>query len=49
MPAFLTAEFWSPANPELWVGVGLLLFLGILYVAGAYRITANLLALGRQP
>jgi F-type H+-transporting ATPase subunit b len=43
MPAFLTAEFWSPANPELWVGVGLLLFLGILYVAGAYRMMGGAL------
>ena len=24
MPAFFEAEFWSLANPEFWVGVGLL-------------------------
>lgn len=35
MPAFLHAEFWNFANPELWVGVGLLIFLGIVVYAGA--------------
>ncbi|RYG16608.1 MAG: ATP F0F1 synthase subunit B, partial [Caulobacteraceae bacterium] len=29
MPVFLTGEFWSLSNPELWVGVGLLIFFGI--------------------
>jgi F-type H+-transporting ATPase subunit b len=43
MPAFLNAEFWSATNPELWVGVGLLIFFGIIIVAGAPKmIVANL-------
>jgi F-type H+-transporting ATPase subunit b len=40
MPAFFTAEFWDLANPELWVGVGLILFLGILAFAGAFKAAA---------
>lgn len=41
MPAFFTAEFWSLANPELWVGVGLLIFLGIVvFVAKAPQTIA---------
>ena len=35
MPAFLHAEFWNLSNPELWVGVGLLIFLGIVVLMGA--------------
>lgn len=35
MPAFLTGHFWDLANPELWVGAGLLIFLGIVVMAGA--------------
>lgn len=31
MPAFFEAEFWNLANPEFWVGVGLLLFFGIVW------------------
>ena len=38
MPAIFDSHFWSLSNPELWVGVGLLIFLGILYAAGAFRI-----------
>lgn len=37
MPAFLTGEFWDLANAELWVGVGLLIFLGIVVLMGAPR------------
>lgn len=33
MPAFLTGEFWNVGNAELWVGVGLVLFLAILAIA----------------
>jgi F-type H+-transporting ATPase subunit b len=43
MPAFLTAEFWALDNPELWVGVGLILFLGILWMAGAFRMAMGAL------
>jgi F-type H+-transporting ATPase subunit b len=38
MPAFFHAEFWSLSNPELWVGVGVALFLLILWWAGAYKM-----------
>ena len=37
MPAFFDPHFWSLDNPELWVGVGLIFFLAILYFAGAFR------------
>jgi F-type H+-transporting ATPase subunit b len=40
MPAFFEAELWNLANPELWVGVGLIIFLGILMMAGAFRMAA---------
>ena len=43
MPAFFEAEFWSLANAELWVGVGLLIFLGILVAAGVPKIAARAL------
>lgn len=43
MPAFLHAEFWSFANPELWVGVGLLIFIGIVVVMGAPKKIATAL------
>ena len=33
MPAFFHPEFWALDNAELWVGVGLVLFLAILVVA----------------
>lgn len=43
MPAFFHAEFWNLANPELWVGAGLLLFVAILWKAGAFGMaTAGL-------
>lgn len=38
MPAFFEHEFWDLANPELWVAVGLILFLAILWGAGAFRM-----------
>lgn len=31
MPAFFHAEFWSLANPEFWVGVGLIGFFAIVW------------------
>ena len=31
MPAFFEAHFWDLSNPEFWVGVGLLLFFGIVW------------------
>lgn len=43
MPAFFSAEFWNFSNPELWVGVGLLLFFGILVWAGVPRLVAGML------
>ncbi|MFC3068597.1 F0F1 ATP synthase subunit B [Phenylobacterium soli] len=38
MPAFFEPEFWSLANPELWVGIGLLVLLAIMWRAGAFKI-----------
>lgn len=43
MPAFFEAEFWSLANPELWVGVGMLVFLAILWKAGAFKMVGGAL------
>jgi F-type H+-transporting ATPase subunit b len=43
MPAFLHPGFWALDNAELWVGVGLLLFLGILWKAGAFRTATSAL------
>ncbi len=43
MPAFLEAELYSLANPELWVGIGLIIFLGILWMAGAFKTAAGAL------
>lgn len=31
MPAFFEAHFWDLTNPEFWVGVGLVFFLGIVW------------------
>lgn len=31
MPAFFESHFWDLSNPEFWVGVGLLLFFGIVW------------------
>jgi F-type H+-transporting ATPase subunit b len=41
MPAFFEAEFWSLANPELWVGVGLLAFIAILWMTGAFKMAMS--------
>lgn len=40
MPAFFEAEFWNLENAELWVGVGVALFLLILWWAGAFKMAA---------
>ncbi|MFY8140971.1 MAG: F0F1 ATP synthase subunit B [Caulobacter sp.] len=40
MPAFFDSYFWSFSNPELWVGVGLLLFVAILVRAGVPKMIA---------
>ena len=37
MPAFFELEFWQLNNPELWVGVGLLVFIAILWMTGAFK------------
>jgi F-type H+-transporting ATPase subunit b len=38
MFAYFSPEFWNLANPELWVGVGLVLFLGIVAWVGGHKI-----------
>lgn len=43
MPAFFNAEFWSFSNPELWVGVGLLLFIAVVVRAGVPKMAAGML------
>jgi F-type H+-transporting ATPase subunit b len=43
MPAFFNAEFWNLGNPELWVGVGFLAFLAIVWFAGGFKIAAGAL------
>ena len=49
MPAIFTPEFWDFANPEFWVGVGLAIFLGILFLVGAHKkIGASLAAKGES-
>lgn len=35
MPAFFHPEFWNLSNAEFWVGVGLVIFLGILVLVKA--------------
>lgn len=37
MPAFFHPEFWQLDNPELWVAVGLILFLAIVWFAGGFK------------
>ncbi len=37
MPAFLELEFWKFDNPELWVAVGMIFFLAILWFAGGFK------------
>ena len=43
MPAFFEANFWNFANEELWFGVGLLCFVGILILAGVPKLAAGML------
>jgi F-type H+-transporting ATPase subunit b len=43
MPAFFELEFWNPSNPELWVAVGLLAVIAIIYFAGGFRLAFSLL------
>ena len=43
MPAFFDAHLYDLANAELWVGVGLLIFLGILVAAGVPKLAARAL------
>lgn len=43
MPAFLELSFWSLSNPELWVAVGLVLFLAIAIYAGAHKTAFGML------
>ena len=38
MPAFLELEFWKLDNPELWVAVGMIFFLAILWFAGGFKM-----------
>lgn len=37
MPAFFEAGFFDPSNPELWVGVALLVFIAIVWMAGGFK------------
>ena len=41
MPHFFEAYFWNISNPELWVGIGLVLFFVILVVAGVPKLVAG--------
>lgn len=41
MPHFLEGYFWNIANPELWVGIGLVLFFVILAVAGVPKLVGD--------
>lgn len=41
MPAFFDLEFFSLSNPELWVGVGLLLFIAVVILAGGHKLAAG--------
>ncbi|WP_426043793.1 F0F1 ATP synthase subunit B [Caulobacter sp. DWR3-1-2] len=41
MPAFFEGEFWNLANPEFWVGVGLVLFFAIVIWAKAPALIAG--------
>jgi F-type H+-transporting ATPase subunit b len=43
MPHFLDPHMYDLANPELWVGIGLLLFFGILVMAGVPKLVAGVL------
>lgn len=43
MPVFFDPHFWSFSNPELWVGVGLLLFLAVAVFAGVPKLVAGMI------
>lgn len=43
MPAFFELEFWSFANPELWVAIGLILFLAVVWFAGGFKFALGAL------
>jgi len=43
MPAFFETAFWSAANTELWVAVGMILFLGVVYLAGGFKTAMGVL------
>jgi F-type H+-transporting ATPase subunit b len=43
MPAFFSAEFWSFANPEFWVGIGLVLFVVVVVMAKVPALVAGVL------
>ena len=43
MPAFLELEFWKFDNPELWVAVGLILFIAVLWFAGGFKTALGML------
>jgi F-type H+-transporting ATPase subunit b len=43
MPHFLEGYFWNIANPELWVGIGLVLFFLIVVMAGVPKLVAGVL------
>ncbi|PZO02326.1 MAG: ATP F0F1 synthase subunit B [Alphaproteobacteria bacterium] len=43
MPHFLDGYFWNISNPELWVGIGLILFFGIVIAAGVPKLVAGTL------
>jgi F-type H+-transporting ATPase subunit b len=43
MPAFFDLEFWSFANPELWVAIGLIIFLGVVWYAGGFKFALSAL------
>ena len=41
MPYFLTPEFYSFGSADLWAGIGLLIFFGILIAAGVPKLVAG--------
>ena len=43
MPHFLDPHMYDLANPELWVAIGLLIFVGILIFAGVPKVIAGAL------
>lgn len=43
MPSFFEAEFWSLQNPELWAGVGLILFLAVVWLGGGFKTAFGML------